>query len=415
MNVFNDVYIGQPHSQTDITSGVWTGTASVTGTYTGRPVGAMSGNLYLTSGLYATSATTGALQIKSVYLADGTQVEGGAGIAGNLWVNRSGWIGTLGSSTQATAGNLVAASSVESTDGATNPNGSFVALGGAGIKLRLNVGGNIVAQSSIASTSKTTGAVVITGTGGLGVGGGITAGNIRLDASGTSQESLLIPQGSLLTTPKVGAIEHSTGGIWYATPFTSSRALMGATHFYAVNGNAAINNATSPVASTFYGAFGGTGGTAGALTVAATTTYEVEARLVLAATGGAIPTGTVAFTWGGTATISQYDYQVISLNALSGDNGITPAATTPNMYNFFGTTALPTVTTGVVVASTAIQNRTIMVKGIIRTNATGTLIPQVAVTGTWSPVVLSSVFGSYWKATPIGDSATVSVGAFSAT
>jgi hypothetical protein len=190
---------------------------------------------------------------------------------------------------------------------------------------------------------------------------------------------------------------------------------MGATHFYAVNGNAAINNATSPVASTFYGAFGGTGGTAGALTVAATTTYEVEARLVLAATGGAIPTGTVSFTWGGTATISQYDYQVISLNALSGDNSITPAATTPNMYNFFGTTTMPTVTTGVVVASTAIQNRTIMVKGIIRTNATGTLVPQVAVTGTWSPVVLSSVWGSYWKATPIGDSATVSVGAFSST
>ena len=124
---------------------------------------------------------------------------------------------------------------------------------------------------------------------------------------------------------------------------------------------------------------------------------------------------TVSFTWGGTATISQYDYQVISLNALSGDNSVTPAATNPAMYNYFGTSTLPTVTTGVVAASTAIQNRTIMVKGIIRTNVTGTLVPQIAVTGTWTGVILSSVWGSYFKATPIGDTATVSVGAFSAT
>lgn len=421
MNVFNDVYIGQPHGEENINNaGVWSGSPNTyqsvaTNPYYGTPEGAASGNVYLQSGARGLSATSGALVIKSVILADGSTSEGGAGIAGNLWVNRAGFIGTLGASSN--YGNLVAASSTESTQGGAGATGSLVVLGGAGIVSKLNVGGVIAANSAVASTSKTTGAIVIPSTGGLGVGGGITAGNISLDAGTASQESLLIPTGTLLTSPKVGAVEFS-GGVWYATPAASSRGILPTTHTYMVSGNAAINNGVTITSTgTFYGVFGGASGTGtiGAFSATAATTYEVELRLVIAGTGGAIPTSTMSFTFGGTATYSFYDYQVQVLNVVSGSDSVTAVPTAPVMSNFLGTSTMPTATTGVIVPSSAVQNRTIFVKGVIRVNAAGTVIPQIAVNASMSPVILSSAFYSYYKMTPVGGTSTVSVGNFSAT
>ncbi len=406
VNVFGDIYVGQPHNGTayDNATKTWTGSINPA---TSVPVGAWSGNAYLTSGARATTFNTGALVIKEVATADGGTHAGGAGIAGNLFVNQAAILGSLGSSSS--FANLVAASQTEST---SLTSGSLVTLGGAGIAARLNVGGNLVISAASASTSKVTGALVITN-GGLGVSGGITAGNISLDASTASQESLRIPNGTLLTTAKEGAIEFSSG-IWYATPAGSSRALMGATHLYANNGQASLAGGIAPgTANALFSAFGGGNpGTHGTFTAQGSTNYAFEIRLILTYAG--VPnTHETRFSFGGTATYSNYawDTTVLLLSA-----GGTPTAGAVQTY-YRGTTTLPTGTTGVLHAESAVQEKLIIIKGHFTTNAGGTIIPQIAVASTSSPAtlpgqVLRTEYGSYFKIPPVGGTGTLGVGNF---
>ena len=404
VNIFGDTYIGQPHNGTDYDNSTltWSGTINP---LTGLPFGATSGNAYILSGAPATNFNSGALVIKQVTLADGTTSNGGAGIAGNLWVNGGGYIGALGTSS-ATA-NLVAASQTESTKGGTNPNGSLVVLGGAGIEKKLNVGGVIAANAAIASTSKSTGSIVVTGAGGLGVGGGITAGNISLDASTTSQESLLIPTGTLLTNAKAGAVEFSSG-VWYATPATSSRGIMGATHVINIAGQSALNGGLSiSVANVGYGAFGGTigTGTRGEFSAAASTAYQFEVRLNI--THASAPTSsTVQFTFGGTASYSYYNYEVMVLPSAAA-----AAPTAPVMTFWRGTTALPTATTGTIQSANTGEEKLIIVRGTLVTNAAGTIHPQLG----WTPApgqITRAEAGSYFMLRPIGGTGTITVGDF---
>lgn len=417
INVFGDTYIGQPHNINNIS-----GWAAVPGTttnnyqtlatnpYFGTPIGAASGNVYLSSGARGLSYTSGALQIKTVYFADGTTSDGGAGIAGNLWVNRAGFIGTLGSSTN--YGNLVAASSTESTAGGNGATGSLVVLGGAGIAAKLNVGGVIAANAAVASTSKTTGAIVIPG-GGLGVSGGITAGNLALDGGTTSQEPLLIATGSLLTVPRVGAVEHASG-VWYATPAATNRAVVPVSHFLALGANSSLNGGTSISAiNTAYSAFGGSSNNVGQLVVLANTVYEFELKVLLGMS--VIPgNATMQFAFGGNIVPAWYHYDttVTGIAYVSGTGTSTPT-TTASMQNFAGTTTLPTVTSGVILAAGTTVNRSIMVKGMFAVGATtSTILPQVAF-GAAINAVVQAVSGSYWRVTPVaGATTTFGVGNF---
>lgn len=410
INVFGDTYIGQPHNINNIS-----GWAAVPGTttnnyqilstnpYYGTPIGAASGNVYLTSGARGLSYTSGALQIKTVFFADGSQSDGGAGIAGNLYVNRAGFIGTLGSSTN--YGNLVAASSTESTAGGNGATGSLVVLGGAGIAAKLNVGGVIAANAAVASTSKTTGAIVIPA-GGLGVSGGITAGNIALDGGTTSQEPLLIATGSLLTTPRVGAVEHASG-VWYATPAATNRAVVPVSHFLALGANSSLNGGTSITAlNTGYSVFGGASNNVGQLVVLANTVYEFELKVLL---GMSLTPASSSMQFALVANNSpawyHYDTTVTGIAYVSG-TGTSVPTTAPVMQNFAGTTTLPTVTSGVILAAGTTVNRSIMVKGMFAVGATtSTILPQVAF-GAAINVVVQALPGSYWRVTPVAGATT---------
>jgi hypothetical protein len=417
MNVFNDTYIGQPHSLNNING--WTAQPGVTtnnyqtlstNPYFGTPIGAASGNVYLTSGARGLSYTSGALQIKTVYFADGSQSDGGAGIAGNLWVNRAGFIGTLGSSTN--YGNLVAASSTESTAGGNGATGSLVVLGGAGIASKLNVGGVIAANAAVPTTGKTTGAIVIPA-GGMGVSGGISAGNISLDAGTVTQEPLLIPAGAVLTNPKLGAVEFASN-VWYATPAPTSRAVIPVSHFFAVGANSSLNGGTTITATnTGYSVFGGASNTAGQIVVLANTVYEFELKVLLgfSATPGS---STMQFAFGGNITPAWYHYDttVTGIPYVSGTGASSPT-TTPSIQNFAGTTTLPSVTSGVVLAAGTTVNRSIMVRGMfaVGTN-TSTIVPQVAF-GSAISVIVQALPGSYWRVTPVsGASSTFGAGNF---
>lgn len=419
MNIFNDTYIGQPHSINNISG--WTAVPGTTtnnyqtlstNPYYGTPIGAASGNVYLTSGARGLSYTSGALQIKSVYFADGSQSDGGAGIAGNLYVNRAGFIGTLGSSTN--YGNLVAASSTESTAGGNGATGSLVVLGGAGIAAKLNVGGVIAANAAVASTSKTSGAIVIPA-GGLGVSGGITAGNIALDAGTSSQEPLLIATGTTLTTPRVGAVEFASG-VWFATPAATNRAVIPVSHFFAIGStsNSSLNGGTTITSTnTGYSAFGGASNTNGQLVVIANTVYEFELKVLLGMSlTPASSTMQFAFACNNAPAWYHYDTTVTGIAYVSG-TGTSVPATAPSIQNFAGTSTLPTVTSGVILAAGTTVNRSIMVKGMIAVGATtSTILPQVAF-GSAINVIVQALPGSYWRLTPVaGATSTFGVGNF---
>ena len=441
INVFGDTFIGQPHGEENINvSGTWSGspnadTKGQVGTpailaanpYYGTPFGAASGNLVIQSGTRSFSFTSGALQIKQVTWADGSTSDGGAGIAGNLFVNSAAFLGGFGVSSN--FANLVAASSTESTDAFTSPNGSFVALGGAGIKKRLNVGGNVIIQSGSLATftsggAPSTGALMLTGTGGIAAGGtiiagsGMSTGNLLIAAGGATTTPVQLTTGTLNTSAVAGGLEFNSG-IWYATPSAGSRGIMGTSHLFILSANASLNGGTAITATnTGYGIFGGaTGtGTAGQFNAVAGTTYEFELKVLLGMS--ATPSSsTMQFAFGGTGTAAtynwyQYDTFVTGAPYVSGAGASTPS-TTPSVQNFAGTSTLPSTTSGVILAAGTTVNRSMVIKGIISINTAGTILPTVAF-GSSIGATVQALPGSYWRITPLGGTSTFGVGNFTA-
>jgi len=139
----------------------------------------------------------------------------------------------------------------------------------------------------------------------------------------------------------------------------------------------------------------------GALTVQAGTTYLIEAVYNITSTG------VTSHTWGallaGTATLTSGMLTYMSDGA-SGNNLRT-------LTSIYSTNPL-TVTVLTAASTSATENVTIVIKGIIRVNAAGTIIPQVklsAATG-GTPTILAN---SYFKATPIGTNTITNVGNWS--
>jgi hypothetical protein len=440
VNLFGDTFIGQPHGEDNINgAGTWSGIPNgdtkgqvgnvailAANPYYGTPSGAASGNLVLQSGTRSFSFTGGALQIKRVTWADGSTSDGGAGIAGNLYVEGAAFLGAFGATTN--FANLVAASSTESTDGFTSPNGSLVALGGVGVKKRLNVGGNVIIQSGslaafYANGTPSTGALILTGTGGVAAGGtiiagsGMSTGNLLIAAGGATTTPVQLTTGTLNTTAVAGGLEFNTG-IWYATPHASSRGIINTSHLFILSANSNINTGTAPTTNIGYGIFGGsTGtGTAGQFNAVASTTYQFELKVLIGMQPGP-NSATMQFAFGGTGTAAtinwyQYDTMVTGTPYVSGTGASTPS-TTSAVQNFAGTSTLPTATSGVILAAGTTVNRSIVVRGVISINTAGTLLPTIAF-GATTGSVMQAVAGSYWKITPLGGTSTFGVGNFSA-
>ena len=169
----------------------------------------------------STSTTTGALTVAGgVGIGGNLNVAGNAKITGNLEVDGTltylNTTTTLISGTEVVAGTLTANATTASTSTTT---GALLVAGGAGIVGNLVAGaiqntpigsitpstgvfstltatGNIVAASQTASTSSTTGAIVIAGNGGLGVGGNINAGVFNTSLHNI-KGNVLLGQGSV--------------------------------------------------------------------------------------------------------------------------------------------------------------------------------------------------------------------------
>jgi hypothetical protein len=146
------------------------------------------------------------------------------------------------------AGNVVANSTSTSTNTTT---GAIVITGAGGLGVGGNayvggiqvVNGNIVAASGTATTGRTTGALVITGAGGLGVGGNITIGAVTNDA-----RLVVAGQDSMVSAATAGGtILHTSGVDGQINRMVSDS--FGTGVFSAFTGRSARGTAASPTAS----------------------------------------------------------------------------------------------------------------------------------------------------------------------
>lgn len=140
----------------------------------------------------------------------------------------------------------------------------------------------------------------------------------------------------------------------------------------------------------------------GAVTLAASTTYEFEAQYIIT------NTGTTSHLWqtlfGGAATFTSGAYVA---------DGRT--ATADTLYGTVGTVSTTTPGTALSVtalSTSATENVTIKLRGILRINAGGTLIPQVQMSA--APGGTQKMLAnSYFRIWPAGTDAMATVGSWS--
>lgn len=132
------------------------------------------------------------------------------------------------------------------------------------------------------------------------------------------------------------------------------------------------------------------------LTVAANTTYIMEGQYHIHTTGTTSHTFGILF--GGTATLTSIGYQAQTTNAATEVLGA--------LNSIWSSVATITVLTAATATAT---HHSVMIKGIVRTNASGTFIPQYQ----WSAapgVAGVTLRNSYFKLTPIGADTLAQVG-----
>jgi hypothetical protein len=213
-------------------------------------------------------------------------------------------------------------------------------------------------------------------------------------AAGTASVApLTLAAGTNLTTPAAGAVEFD-GTAFYATAVANARQQLDAEQYtIATNDSATYNNTgldSASAAAVFTSAMGGSAN--GAITLVAGKTYAFEANYILT------NTGTTSHTWstlfGGTATLTSILYSIFGLSA----TGSAPATG--------GLTGYATVATAVVATAaqtSATENVTIQLNGVLTVNAGGTFIPQMqasarpGASGTPGVVVKKGSYFRIWE------------------
>ena len=190
-----------------------------------------------------------------------------------------------------------------------------------------------------------------------------------------------------LSTAVAGTLEYD-GITAYYTPLGTQRGVVPAEQFFALNAGLAGSQVL-----TAQGVFGV------GVTLSASTVYEFELVFALSRSAGTT-SHTIAFGFGGTATISTCGYII----------AVTPGPTTTSqaLWGYNVATANSTTLTSAITAATV--NFVAIIKGTVSINAGGTFIPQYTLSAAPGGAYTTQA-GSYMKIKPIGVSgATVSVG-----
>lgn len=246
-------------------------------------------------------------------------------------------------------------------------------------------------------------AVVVDASKNIGTFGTITAAQYIASAGTATVAPELNAAGTLLTTAALGASEFD-GKVYYDTSVASSRQVRDTEQFVCLTANGPTDNGSLLDAATAAAVFRTP--TNGTLTVAASTTYSFEAMYYLS------NTGTTSHTWStlfaGTATFTSIAYLAMAYT------GTTSGATITAMSA--AQVAVATAVAVTAASTSATEFVTVWLRGVMRINAAGTLIPQLkasarpGATGTPGVTILA---GSYFRAWPLGVDTVASVGNWS--
>jgi hypothetical protein len=289
-------------------------------------------------------------------------------------------------------GSLTASSFVSATGNVTGGNVNTAGL----VSATGNVtGGNINSGGLASITGNIQGGNLRT-VGLVSATGNVTGGNVIGFLTPTAGTATIPPldfvSGTLNTTAQAGAVEYD-GVVLYGTPQASNRGVLDTTHFMALAIDYTAND--SSAAQKVFNI--GTGG-AGAVTLPASTAYFMEAVYYI------------------TRGVGSNSHTLSTLFAVSSAlTGITYTAdTTSTTGNTLGAVSriYGTATTAVVVtaaSTSSSENITVVIRGIVRTNAATTFTPQIQYSSApgGAPTVLTN---SYIRLTPIGTNAVTFVG-----
>jgi hypothetical protein len=256
------------------------------------------------------------------------------------------------------------------------------------------IGGN-VNTVIVSATGNVQGGNIRT-TGLVSAGGNVTGGNIngfvRPTGGNATVPALSFTSGTNMTTPSAGAFEYD-GVTFYATPNASNRGVLNASHFMVLAADYVANDSSSAQKVFNIGTSG-----AGAITLPASTAYFMEAVYYI------------------TRAVGTTSHTLSTLFAVSSAlTGITYTAdTTSTTGNILGAVSRIYATGAGAVAVTgastsATENITVVLRGIVRTNATTTFTPQIQYSSApgGAPTIVTN---SYIRLTPIGTNAVTYVG-----
>jgi hypothetical protein len=221
-----------------------------------------------------------------------------------------------------------------------------------------------------------------------------SSGSLNLAAGTASVHPLKLTAGTNLTTATTGVVEYD-GKVFYATPADSNRGVVPAEQWCILNADYTLTSTT-----TDQKLFNATA--AGAVTLQADTTYAFEAMLHV--TGMSATSGNATFNLlgAGTATLTSTKFIFSGLDAAGTAPAITTAAGGLGLSedNDSPTLAVAAVNTNLVAH----------IRGVVRVNAAGTLIPSIGLTTAAAAVVRTN---SFIKFSPIGSGTVTTVGAWS--
>lgn len=295
-------------------------------------------------------------------------------------------------------GNVIAGGNVSGA--AVTSTGSISAAGNV-------TGGYVNSVGSMSAAGNITGANLVATTA-FSTTGSVTAGTINgvvLPTAGTvTTAPLKFTAGSLLVTPQAGTVEMDSA-VFYATPTagsnSSQRGVWPAQHIIVTpTGGRALTQNTSAQAVFDNPA-------SGALTVAASTTYEIEGYYVLTNTASPSTAHSISLSFGVSGSLTSISY-IADVTTSAGS----PTAGATSVSRSYGTVATALQITP---AGTTTNTETVIVhlRGLVRTNATGTFTPQIQY-NTNAPGGVSTIEENSWfRMSAVGTSSLISVGNWS--
>jgi hypothetical protein len=286
------------------------------------------------------------------------------------------------------SGNILAAGNV--TGGNLRTAGTVSATGNVS-------GGNIVTLAQVSAGGNISGGNIVT-VGAVTAGGNVTGGNIvgyvRPSTGSASLAPVVFTAGTNTSTPAAGALEYD-GTVFYGSPAASQRGLLPSEHFVILSSNYTAND--SSAAQKVFNV-----PSAGAITVTSNTTYAFEAVYYIAPaiTFNAVSLATL-FALGGTLTSIRY-----KVDSTVGLLGAVIASKSTQVGSVISTTVTDAAPGG------AATNYVLSLRGIMRTNSAGTIVPQIQFSGSpgSAPIVLAN---SYFRLIPMGTGSVTTVGNWS--